>query len=123
MSCRLNQSQPKSNDADYVPDEQYQPRSHLPPEFEELRIMPTFEPYRVNPIINPGPNLPTDFDIDDPMAFFRLFWTDEVLQYVVDCTNRHAKSQRDREDNTDTEMWRPINQIDIEIYLGTSPSL
>jgi hypothetical protein len=84
--------------------------------------MPTYQPLKLDPIINLGPNLPTDIDIDDLVAFFRLFFTDEVLQYIVESTNRHVESVRERGDSEmeNIRPWRPINQIDIEIYLSTS---
>jgi hypothetical protein len=117
----------KSNDPDLVPNEQYRhiAVSRLPPEYEKLRTMPTYEPLKLDPIINSGPNLPRDLDIDDPVAFWRLFWTDEVLQYLATATNLHAEVVRRRGGSGATKLlnsrpWTPIDQIDIEIYLGTS---
>jgi hypothetical protein len=77
--------------------------------------MPSFKPIELDPIKNPGPNLPIGIDLDDPVAFFRLFFTDEIIQLLVDCTNCQAEKSRQTERS---RPWKPITQADMETYLG-----
>jgi hypothetical protein len=65
----------------------YRPKLRLPAEYDELRAMPLFTPIELDPITNPGPDLPAELDLDDLVAFFRLFFTNNLIQYLVDCTN------------------------------------
>jgi hypothetical protein len=104
MPRRNRQSQ--SNNHDLVLYTKYKPKARLPPEYNKIKTTPSFKPLQLDPIVNPGPNLPTDIDLDDPITFFRLNWTDEVLQYMVDTTNHHVESVRGREDN-EIEDTRP----------------
>jgi len=71
---------------------------------------------KLDPITNPGPNLPVDHDLDDPIAYFRLFFTDSLIQYLVDCTNHQA--ERERSAGLPARPWKPISQVDMEAYLG-----
>jgi len=73
MPRRSRKSQ--SNDLDLVQYMKYEPKLCLPPQYNELKAVPVFEPIEFDPIINPGPNIPIDIDINDPLAFFSLFWT------------------------------------------------
>src|ERR1700722_4195863 len=93
MPRRFRQSQ--SNDHDLVPYTKYRLKSRLPAEYDKIRTMPSFKPIELDPIINPGPNLPTELDLDDPVAFFRLFFTNNLIQYLVDYTNHQAERERD----------------------------
>jgi hypothetical protein len=62
--------------------------------------------------------LPTDLDLDGPVAFWMLFFTDEIIQHLMDCTNCQAERERGRE-RGNARPWRPIDQVDMGIYLGT----
>ena len=118
MPRRVRQLQ--SNDCDLVPPTRYQPKSRLPAQYDELRTTTTtttsFKPIELDPITNSGPNLPTELDLDDPVAFFRLFFTDHVIQYIVDCTNSQAA--RARCVDLSARPWKPVLQAEMETYLG-----
>jgi hypothetical protein len=137
---RVNQSQSKKKkDDDLVPYTKEAPkkRTSLPPEYDAIRDLPAFEPLQLDPIINPGPKLPTDIDFDDPLAFFRLLFTDEIIQHLVDCTNCHYRKpqrQTGRQTERQTERQRErererqrhlsetsvlVTKTDIETYLGS----
>jgi hypothetical protein len=73
----------------------------------------------LDPITNSGPNLPIDHDLDDPIAYFRLFFTNDLIQYLVDCTNQQAERERERGDEGSARPWKPILQIDMDTYLGS----
>ena len=68
----------------------------------------------LDPIANSGPNLPTELNLDDPVAFFRLFFTDHLIQHLVDCTN----ATRERRISPSARPWKPVSQADMETYLG-----
>ena len=107
----------RSNDQDLVPFTRYQPKSRLPAQYDELRTMPSsFKPMELDPIANPGPNLPTELDLDDPMAFFRLFFTNHLIQHLVDYINDQAA--RERCINLSPMLWKPVLKAEIETYLG-----
>src|ERR1700722_1309572 len=114
MPRRFRQSQ--SNDHDLVPYTKYRPKSRLPAQYDTLRSMPPFKPIKLDPITHPGPDLPTELDLDDPIAFFRLFFTNDLIQYLVDHTNRQA--ERERCTGLSARPWKPILQADMETYLG-----
>jgi hypothetical protein len=71
MPRRSRQSQ--SNDHDLVPYTKYRLRAHLPSEYDKLKAIPSFKPPELDPIANPGPNLPIDLNLDNPVAFFDCF--------------------------------------------------
>ena len=114
MPRRFRQS--KSNDHDLVPYTKYRLKSRLPAQYNALRALPPFKPIELDPIINPGPDLPSELDLDDPVAFFRLFFTNNLIQYLVDCTNHQA--ERERCTSLSARPWKPISQADMETYLG-----
>ena len=117
MPRRFRQSQ--SNDHDLVPYTQYKRKSRLPSLYDQLRsTSPPFTPMKLDPITNPGPNLPKDHDLNDPIAYFRLFFTDNLIQYLVDCTNHQAERERVRSTGLLARPWKPISQVDMETYLG-----
>ena len=106
----------KSNDQDLVPYTKYRLKSRLPDQYDELRAIPHFKPIKLDPIINPGPDLPAELDLDNPVAFFQLFFTNDLIQYLVDCTNHQA--ERERCTGLPARRWKPISQADMETYLG-----
>ena len=117
MPRRFRQSQ--SNDHDLVPYTKYRPKSRLPAQYDALRAMPPFKPIELDLITNPGLNLPAELDLDDPIAFFRLFFTNNLIQHLVDCTNHQAERERERYASQLARPWKPISQADMETYLGT----
>ena len=56
-----------------------------------LRVIPFFKPIKLDLITNLGLDLPSELDLDDPIAFFRLFFTNDLIQYLVDYINRQAE--------------------------------
>ena len=83
-----------SNDIDFVQPTQYPTSKNRvakrpPPEPEPL---PTFEPL---PILNESqygqPKLLAYINNQDPAQLFRLFWTDELMDQLVEYMNKNAK--------------------------------
>jgi hypothetical protein len=87
MPRRFRQSQ--SNDHDLVPYTKYRPKSRLPSLYDQLRsTSPPFTPIKLDPITNTGPNLPVDHDLDNPIAYFRLFFTDNLISDLDGLSSR-----------------------------------
>ena len=110
----------QSTDVDYVKPTQYTPSATgLGPEIEALkgyRRIEGHEPLQFPEIINAGPKLPTDIDFDDPLAFFQLFFTDELFQRLADCTNHHARIKEAGEGFH--RPWIPRSSGDIKTFIG-----
>ena len=87
----------QSNDIDFVQQPRYSHRkTPLPPEYEKhkgYRSIDGYEPLRLKEIDGAGPNLPLDLDLDDPLAFFQLFFTDKLFQHLQECTNAYTREK------------------------------
>jgi len=117
MPRRVRNTQ--STDHDVVPHTKYKPKAQLPSLYNTLAPPASYQPLLLDSITNPGPNLPTDIDIDDPIAFFRLFFTDHVIQHLVECTNLQAERERERLGERPRQRpWSPVTQANMETYLG-----
>jgi hypothetical protein len=73
----------QSNDLDFVQQPQYSHRkTPIPLEYEKYkgyRPIDGYQPLIYKEIDTAGPNLPPELNIDDPLAFFQLFFTDELF--------------------------------------------
>jgi len=55
--------------------------------------VPAFKPLQIQGYDDPGePNIPTSLDRHDPLALFRLFFTDIIMEKIVVWINKYAKS-------------------------------
>ena len=77
-----------TNDEDFVPPTQYpkllrQAKRKPPPYFEPLPIL--------NESTYSTPNLPPHINTNNPYQLFELFWTDELLDKLVEYTNRNVE--------------------------------
>ena len=57
--------------------------------------MPHFELIKLDLTTNLGPDIPAELDLDGPVAFFPLFFTNDLIQYLVDYTNNQAERESD----------------------------
>ncbi|KAF2806735.1 uncharacterized protein BDZ99DRAFT_573468 [Mytilinidion resinicola] len=83
-----------SNNVDYV---QKDPKPYKHPKlpYPKPTPLPAFEPLQINNYDAPGtPNIPPGLDQHDPVALFRLFFTDEMVEKMVRWTNEYAKDHR-----------------------------
>ena len=110
-----------SNDIDLVQPTQYPISKNRiakkpPPEPEPL---PPFDPL---PIFNEDeygqPKLPENIDNKDPAQLFRLFWTDELLNQLVEYTNKNAELHPAPEDKEFSRRWRPTSRQELYAYLA-----
>jgi hypothetical protein len=83
-----------SNDADLVQPEQYivpkNKRAKIPP--PEPWPLPDFNPLPIDlPHTDGAPNLPPHIDPTDPLALFKLIWTDDLLKELAAYINEYAR--------------------------------
>ena len=112
-----------SNDHDFVPPDRYKPlKGPIPAEITQLEKVPEFNSMVLD-IKEARVRLPSNVDSSNPEALFRLFFTDELLRLIVNCTNACAERQRDDLINPSPQAlnrkpWRPVIEEDILAYLG-----
>ena len=110
-----------SNDIDLVQPTQYpmsknQGLKKLPPAPETL---PAFTPL---PIRNKNeyskPNLPDYIDDKDPQQLFKLFWTDKLIDKLVEYINKNAELHPPPEDAQFPHRWKPTLRQELYAYLA-----
>jgi hypothetical protein len=116
---RASHQSNQSNDVDYVKQPQYtHKKTGPPPEAEALkgyRAINSYQPLVFEEIDNAGPNLPLDLDLDDPLAFFQLFFTDELFKHLQECINAAAQEEHAGESG---RPWRARSLEDLKAYVG-----
>ena len=120
----------RSNDHDFVPPTQYKP-SHSkkqPSGFSPLKLIPRFEAMDLNRTTSSS-QVPNTIDSSSPEAIFALFFTDSVVDRIVQCTNTNAERVRmdpaaSRAQNIrfktscNQRSWKPVTSPEILAYLG-----
>src|SRR5947207_430888 len=82
----------------------------------------------LNRIISSG-QIPNTIDLSSPEAIFTLFFTDSVIDHIVQCTNINAekvradpaalRAQNIRFHNSYNQRpWKPVTSSEILAYLG-----
>jgi hypothetical protein len=114
IMSRRGRSTKRCNDSDLVQPTVYRPSSltSLPSQYSHIGPHPAFKPLVMDPVINPGPILPSGLNSEDPEAVFRLLFDDRILNRIVRCTNRYAASKQHK------KSWKPVSNEDILSYLG-----
>lgn len=72
---------------------------------------------------NEGPQLPSNFDTvtSTPISYFSLFFNDEIIEHIVDCTNKYAAWKFDQDPNYRDKFWTGnVGSSDIKAFLGIS---
>ena len=93
----------KSNDIDFVPYTQHpkyaSQKSQNPP--PEPWPLPDFEPLFIENENTYGkPNLPSNINNSDPLQLFKLFFTDEIMDQLIQYTNRNAELHQTSKNKT-----------------------
>src|SRR5947208_16469068 len=85
----------QSNDHDFVPPTQYKPRhtKQQPSGFSPLKLIPRFKAMDLNHTTSSS-QIPNTIDSSNPEALFTLFFTDSVINRIIQCTNVNAESVR-----------------------------
>ena len=120
----------QSNDHDFVPPTQYKlsRTKQQPPGFSPLKIIPKFKAMDLNHTTSSSQILNT-IDSSNPEALFALFFTDSVIDRIVQCTNVNAESVRADpassralnirfHDSCNQLPWKPVTSSEILAYLG-----
>jgi len=113
-----------SNDIDFVPLTQYpipltRKAKERPPEPWPL---PAFEPLQIKDYDNHGtPNLPPYLDPHDALGIFKLFFTDEIMDKLVEWTNKYAALHPAKEEARQLHrprLWLPTCREELYAYFG-----
>ena len=68
-----------------------------------------------------NPGLKINLESDEPVEFFRLFLTDDLLENIVKETNSYAEelflSTQTKEKSRITE-WKPLTVATLQVFLG-----
>ena len=76
-----------------------QPEQYIIPKNKRAKIpppepwpLPDFNPLPINlPLTNGAPNLPPHIDPTDPLALFKLIWTDNLLKELAAYINKYIR--------------------------------
>ena len=119
----------QSNDHDFVPPTQYKPSrtKQKPSGFSPLKLIPKFEVMDLNHTTSSS-QISNTINSSSPEALFALFFTDSVIDRIVQCTNINAESVRADPVNSRTQNirfhnsynqlpWKPVTSSEILAYL------
>src|SRR6266480_5885202 len=119
-----------SNDHDFVPPTQYKPcrTKNRPPGFSPLKLIPKFKAMDLNRTTSFS-QIPNMVNSSSPEALFTLFFTDSVIDRIIQCTNVNAESARADpvasralnirfHDSYNQLSWKPVTSSEILAYLG-----
>ena len=108
-----------SNDIDLVRKDPRPKKTPKKPPPEPWPV-PAFEPLQIQGHNDPGePNIPTGLDRHDPLALFRLFFTDTIMEKIAVWTNKHAESHPPSDEQAPLgrgRVWRPTNRRELYGY-------
>jgi len=120
----------QSNDHDFVPPTQYKPSrtKQKPSGFSPLKLIPRFKAMDLNRITSSS-QIPNAINSSSPEALFTLFFTDSVINRIVQCTNINAEKVRADpatsraqnirfHDSYNQRPWKPVTSSEILAYLG-----
>ena len=88
----------------------------------EPDCLPEWDPLVIENNLERGkPRLPCNLDRTNSIALFRLFFTDNWLETLIQCTNANAVKIQEEEANQDfrnARYWYPVDKYDIMRYLA-----
>lgn len=68
------------------------------------------------------PELKKDLEEAEPLEFFQVFVTDDIIEYIVDETNRYAtqeiNSRKNKKPKARENAWKPTNAEEMKKFLG-----
>jgi len=81
--------------------------------------LPKFKPLYIDDWDNHGSlNLPPNIDIHDPFKLFSLFFIDEIIDKLVEWTNKHAELYPSDEKAEHLRLWQLICKQELYAYFG-----
>ncbi len=119
----------QSIDHDFVPPTQYKPcrTKQQPSGFSPLKLIPKFKAIDLNRITSFS-QIPNMINSSSPEDLFTLFFTDSVINHIIQCTNVNIESVRadpvaSRAQNIQFHNsynqlpWKPATSSEILVYL------
>ena len=120
----------QSNDHDFVPPTQYK-RSYAkqqPSGFSPLKLILSFKAMDLNHITSSS-QIPNTINSSSPEALFALFFTESIIDRIIQCTNSNAENIRTDpassraqnipfHDSYNQAPWKPVTPSEILAYLG-----
>src|ERR1700733_5097779 len=112
-----------SNDIDLVQPTQYKvpPNRVAKKPLPEPWELPDFEPLHIDDFDDHGtPNLPPTLDQHDPFAIFGQFFTSEIMDKLVEWTNKYAElhPSNDADEKPRARPWQPTCKEELWAYFG-----
>jgi len=81
--------------------------------------LPKFEPLHIDDWDDHGsPNLPSNVDTHDPFELFSLFFTDEIMDKLVEWTNEYVELYPPDEEKEHLRVWQPICKQELWAYFA-----
>ena len=81
--------------------------------------MPFFEPLHIANFDNYGtPNLPPNLNLHGPLAIFRLFFTNKIIDKLAEWTNKYAELYPVEEEAEFTRKWKPTDRQELYAYFS-----
>ena len=81
--------------------------------------LPKFEPLYIDDWDDYGsPNLPPNVNTHDPFELFSLFFTDEIMDKLVEWTNEHAELYPPNEELEHPRAWQPTCKQELYAYFA-----
>ena len=110
-----------SNDIDYVKwKDPCTKKSKNPP--PEPWALPPFTPLQIDDYYDLGePSISPSLDRHDPLAIFRLFFTNKILERIVEWTNKYTETHLILEDKAPRgrpRKWIPISRRELYVYFS-----
>ena len=63
-------------------------------------------------------NLPLDLDLYDPLAIFKLFFTNKIIEKLAEWINKYAELYPIEEDAEFIYRWKLIDRQELYAYFG-----
>ena len=82
--------------------------------------LPVFNPLHIDDFNDHGkPILPSGVEQSNPFAIFSQFFTDKVMEQLVDWTYKYAEQRlKGKEQSPWVRVWRPACKDELYGYLG-----
>ena len=108
-----------SNDVDHVDDALTATKIPKKPS-PKVWPMPEFKPLRIKGGLKHGLDTLPQHVSRTPYDIFSLFFTPEILQHLVDCTNQYGTGLHiDFEDKPYARIWFPTTVKELRAYIAT----
>jgi hypothetical protein len=95
-------------------------KSKKPPP-EPWALLP-FTPIEIDDYLDPGePSIPSSLDRHNPLAVFKLFFTEEIIDKMVEWINKYIATHfipKEKALKGRPRKWKPISKLELYAYFG-----